>query len=172
MVFVCSRPGQSRAHDRAANLVACVYQLPSPSHLPQQLQLLSNGGRSNYHSKGQRSMSSGKVIDIITWYLAFKRFTSEFPCGYLHYFFQSSAPPGFSLLSVGRPGRAESCFGVWCSGRVQCRIWYSSAIPDIRIKIRQCSLSVCLSVRLSVRLPARLPACLPACLSVCLSVCT
>lgn len=110
---------QTRAYDRVVNLVACTYQRPSPpnpSTNPQQLKLLSRSRRrSIWHSKGQRSVSSGKVTDIITWYLTFKQFTSHLPYTYLRYFLYSSAPVWQWRLLVRRSGIAGRCNVALCT---------------------------------------------------------
>ena len=105
---------------------SCCVHLPTSLtsqslHQPQQLKLLSRGRRrSIWHSKGQRSVSSGKVTDIITLYLTFKQFTSHLPYTYLRYFLCSSAPVWQWRLLVRR-----------YSGKVQRRIVYPPARPDI-----------------------------------------
>jgi hypothetical protein len=113
---------------------SCCVLLP----LHQQLQLLSNCGRSNYHSKGQRSMSSGKVIDIITLYLHSNN---------LHH--SSHLDICIISFSVQRHLASPCCLSVrqWrdpeirSSGKVHNATSYLSARPDIRIIIRHCCLS-------------------------------
>ena len=100
---------------------SCCVHLPTSLtsqtlHHLQTLKLLSSGRRrSIWHSKGQRSLSSGKVTDIITSYLTFKQFTSHLPYTYLRYFLYSTAPVWQWRLLIRRSGTAGRCNVALCT---------------------------------------------------------